>query len=762
MQTLRRFLLSVVFGALALSLACGGGGGSNSGGGTPPPAAPGSPTITSFAANPAAITLGAVAQLTGVFSNGTGVITPGNLSATSGAAVTVTPTVTTTFTLTVTNSAGAELAGQATVNVNAVVPPPTITSFAANPAAINSGGSATLTSVFLNGMGIITPGNLSATSGTGVVVTPTVTTTYTLTVTNSVGMGVTAPATVTVSPALVAPSITAQPTNQTVNSGSSATFTVAASGSPAPTFTWARSNDGGVTWNAISGASSATYTFITAETDNQAQFRGLATNSQGTASSNAAALTVQWLTFTSQPAGQVVTAPNPATFTVITDANPTPTYQWQSSPDGTTWTPVSGATKSSYTTGATSVSDNDTQFQCVISNTASILTSDPAILSVNVVLTAPRFTTQPTNLQAYANNTASFTVAASGYPSPTFTWERSNDSGSTWTAIGGAVSSTYTFTAHTTDSGAEFHAIAANSGGNVTSNPATLTIVPSVYAAYATQCCGFGGYWLNGTWVNLPGVGQVNSLVVSGNNIYCLGNVPVSGVPGYWLNGAWVGLTLPSGSINGAVSSIVVLGGDVYAGGYSAIWAIPPGSTLFTAVPLPGYWLNGTWVALSASEGEVGDMAVSGSNVYWLPEGQGSIAVSGSTVYTATPGPGANATVNGLYYALKGIGYAECIAVSGIDFYVGGFAGGVPSAPLYWLNGEQVSLPLPSGAWSGQVFSIVVNGGNVYAGGNISSVYIGGIYYDGPFPGYWLNGTWVPLTLPPDSTGGSITSLVVQ
>ena len=37
---------------------------------------------------------------------GTGVITPGNLQATSGAAVTVSPTATTTYTLTVTPSSG--------------------------------------------------------------------------------------------------------------------------------------------------------------------------------------------------------------------------------------------------------------------------------------------------------------------------------------------------------------------------------------------------------------------------------------------------------------------------------------------------------------------------------------------------------------------------------------------------------------------------------------------------------------------------------
>jgi len=76
--------------------------------------------------------------------------------------------------------------------------PPSIVSFTANPASITSGSSAILTGVFANGTGVITPGNLPATSGTGVSVSPTATTTYTLTVTDASGTAVTATATVTV------------------------------------------------------------------------------------------------------------------------------------------------------------------------------------------------------------------------------------------------------------------------------------------------------------------------------------------------------------------------------------------------------------------------------------------------------------------------------------------------------------------------------------------------------------------------------------
>ena len=179
------------------------------------------PTITSFAASPATITGGGSSDLTAVFANGTGVITPGNLAVTSGTPVSVSPTATTTYTLTVTPAIGTAVTGIVTVTVD---PAPTITSFAASPATITTGGSSDLTAVFANGTGVITPGNLAVTSGTPVSVSPTATTTYTLTVTNAAGTAMTQMATVTYS--ATAPTITsfgASPA--TITSGTSSGLT---------------------------------------------------------------------------------------------------------------------------------------------------------------------------------------------------------------------------------------------------------------------------------------------------------------------------------------------------------------------------------------------------------------------------------------------------------------------------------------------------------------------------------------------------------
>lgn len=184
--------VSVALGVLA---GCGSG---LSGSETPT-----APVISSFTASPVSITAGGSAALTGVFSNGSGVITPGNLAAASGTPVSVTPAATTAYTLTVANSQGAQSTATATVTVVAA---PTIASFTASPASITAGQSSQLTASFAGGTGVITPGNLNVTSGTPVSVTPAATTVYTLTVTNSLGAQSALAVTVTVA-ATAPPSI---------------------------------------------------------------------------------------------------------------------------------------------------------------------------------------------------------------------------------------------------------------------------------------------------------------------------------------------------------------------------------------------------------------------------------------------------------------------------------------------------------------------------------------------------------------------------
>lgn len=92
--------------------------------------------------------------------------------------------------------------------------------------------------------------------------------------------------------AAVAPAITTQPTSTSVNPGSTATFTAAATGNPTPTVQWQTSTNG-TSWTNVAGATSATLSVAnTTEAQTGTQYRAVFTNTAGSATSNAATLTV--------------------------------------------------------------------------------------------------------------------------------------------------------------------------------------------------------------------------------------------------------------------------------------------------------------------------------------------------------------------------------------------------------------------------------------------------------------------------------------
>jgi len=95
-----------------------------------------------------------------------------------------------------------------------------------------------------------------------------------------------------------APSITTQPVNRSIAAGQNTTFSVVATGSPAPTYQWQVSANSGSTWSnaggtGVSGATSATLTLTNVNAAmNNYRYRVNVTNSAGTVTSTARTLTV--------------------------------------------------------------------------------------------------------------------------------------------------------------------------------------------------------------------------------------------------------------------------------------------------------------------------------------------------------------------------------------------------------------------------------------------------------------------------------------
>jgi hypothetical protein len=86
------------------------------------------------------------------------------------------------------------------------------------------------------------------------------------------------------------PSVTADPTDQTVCAGASVTFTAAASG--APTVQWQVSADGGASFADLSGMTSPTLTFTASAAQNGNRYRAVFTSACGSATTAVATLTV--------------------------------------------------------------------------------------------------------------------------------------------------------------------------------------------------------------------------------------------------------------------------------------------------------------------------------------------------------------------------------------------------------------------------------------------------------------------------------------
>ncbi len=194
------------------------------------------------------------------------------------------------------------------------------------------------------------------------------------------------------------PVVGTSPTNQSVVVGAQATFQVTAGGgSPAPTYQWERSTDGGVTFAACVddaqhvGSTTNTLRVTPASTALQgARYRAVLTNVHGTATSSAATLTVLTLAITSHPAALTVRPGEPAVFTVVASGVDTLTYQWQQQWNDSRYPWVdladggafSGVRTATLTINPASGSLDQYRYRAVVTMGAEQTISNLAVLSV--------------------------------------------------------------------------------------------------------------------------------------------------------------------------------------------------------------------------------------------------------------------------------------------------------------------------------------------------------------------------------------------
>ncbi|WDF80743.1 DUF6443 domain-containing protein [Mucilaginibacter sp. KACC 22773] len=283
--------------------------------------------------------------------------------------------------------------------------------------------------------------------------------------------------TVTVYPQLVAGTIS--PATQAINYNTPASLTggAATGGNGTYAYQWQSSPDN-TTFTNISGATGVSYTSgsLTATT----YYRRTVTSNGQPLNSNSVTVTVypQLVAGTISPATQAINYNTPASLTggAATGGNGTYAYQWQSSPDNTTFTNISGATGVSYTSGSLTTT---TYYRRTVTSNGQPLNSNSVTVTVYPQLVAG--TISPATQAINYNTPASLTggAATGGNGTYAYQWQSSPDN-TTFTNISGATGVSYTSGSLTATT--YYRRTVTSNGQPLNSNSVTVTVYPQLTA----------------------------------------------------------------------------------------------------------------------------------------------------------------------------------------------------------------------------------------------------------------------------------------
>ncbi len=281
----------------------------------------------------------------------------------------------------------------------------------------------------------------------------------------------------------VAPTISTQPAPiQTVTAGTSVSFTVVATGTPAPTYQWKKGGTAIPT-----GGTAATYTLASPVVGDTGTYTVTVTNSAGTITSGPSVLNV--LPRAAAPSIDLQPAPSTTvvegasvTFTVGASApdGGTLSYQWKR---GTTSVGTNSASLSLNPVVLADAGNYAVVVTNTLNGTSAQATSNTATLTVNPVSTGPTISVHPQSQTVTAPKGATFSVTATGN-NLTYAWKRNG------TAISGATQPTFVVPSTDLHAVSDQYSVvvAETGGGSIESQVATLTVAApkAVYAGDPT------------------------------------------------------------------------------------------------------------------------------------------------------------------------------------------------------------------------------------------------------------------------------------
>lgn len=491
-----------------------------------------------------------------------------NGATTIGGIIYGTPTTAGTYptTITVVSPGNASLSQNATITISGSVTPtapaitkaPTATNIIAGKTAtvaVTASGTAPLGYFWLkDGNPLANAGNVSG-ANTATLTLTSVTAAdaanYSVIVSNSVNSVTSAPVALTV---IIPPAITSQPTALTQAVGSSAQFSVTATGSAPLAYRWLKNGTNLANGAKYSGVSSNTLTVVTLAMTDAGNYSVVITNLAGSITSSVAPLTiVSAPAITTPPANLAVNAGSNASFTVVAAGSAPLTYQWlKNSSALVNGGNISGATTATLNLSAVSASDA-ASYSVAVSNSLGGVISPAATLTVAI---PPAIVTSPSSATVHAGSNASFTVTASGTAPLNYQWFKNS------AIISGATNATLALVNVTAADAASYFATVSNAVGSATSGIATLTVFsPPVITAQPTNTTVVQGNDTSFT-AGITGTAplnfqwRLNGMAIPGatSNVLTLASVSTNDAANYS-----VVATNIVGSVTSAVATLTVL-----------------------------------------------------------------------------------------------------------------------------------------------------------------------------------------------------------
>ena len=495
-------------------------------------------------------------------------------------------------------------------------------------------------------------------------------------------------ATLTVTQASIAPSFTLQPASASVVPGQTASFSVTAIGTPAPRIDWESAPSGSSTFAAVTGVAGCARTDPPASGTSTAasctvgplavgnsgqRYRAVASNSGGSATSNAATLTVNPApvppTITQQPAPQTTAVGGSATFSVAATGTAPLYTTWRL--NGVAFPAMNGAFTIGACTGSLAYNNNTTVTLSNLSagcNGARITVVVSNGINPDDISIGATLTVSSSALDNWVTNGAVRAVALSADNSTLY--------------LGG-----------------DFTQVGPRTGSFVSIDGVTGAVVagfPLVNGqVFASAPDGAGGWYIGGRF-SLVGSSARNNVA----RILANGSVDPNFNP----------------NANDTVLTLAVAGGVVYAGGsFTSIGGL--NRNRIAALDATTGAASTAWNP--QSNGNVFSLAVSDTTVYaggdfTVIGGQSRLSIASLDAASGSTGawnPGANAMV-------------RTLAVSGSTVYAGGSFTSIGGQTRRFI--AAIDAAGAATTWNpnadAAALSIAVAGSTVYAGGGFRNI----------------------------------------